>query len=100
MYPFSCIALALISFPIGLVNLGKGKLNNVSLGIVAIFAYYALTLAAERAARSYLISPEIAIPFPPLLFVILSAYLTDRVRSERTPAFVSVFQRARIKFRR
>ncbi|MGA8830857.1 MAG: LptF/LptG family permease [Desulfomonilaceae bacterium] len=100
MYPFSCIALALISFPIGLVNLGKGKLNNVSLGIVAIFAYYALTLAAERAARSYLISPEIAIPFPPLLFAILSAYLTDRVRSERTPAFVSIFQRARIKFRR
>ncbi|MHB8203393.1 MAG: LptF/LptG family permease [Desulfomonilaceae bacterium] len=100
MYPFSCIALALISFPIGLVNLGKGKLNNVSLGIVAIFAYYALTLAAERAARSYLISPEIAIPFPPLLFVILSAYLTDRVRSERTPAFVSIFQTARIKFRR
>jgi lipopolysaccharide export system permease protein len=90
IYPVSCIALALISFPVGLVNFGKGRLNNVSLGLVAIFAYYALTLAAERAARSYLVIPEIAIPVPPLLFVILSVYLIDRVRRERlsTVAFI------------
>jgi len=100
VYPFSCIVLGLISFPIGLVNFGKGRLNNVSLGLVAIFAYYALTLAAERAARSYLIYPEIAILFPPLLFVLLSIYLIDRVRSERMPAIASFIQNALIKFRR
>ncbi|MGC8602244.1 MAG: LptF/LptG family permease, partial [Desulfomonilaceae bacterium] len=100
VYPFSCMALALISFPIGLVNFGKGRLNNVSLGLVAIFAYYAFTLAAERAARSYLVCPEIAIPFPPLLFVLVSVYLMDRVRREKTPRFVSFFQRTQAKLPR
>ena len=100
VYPFSCIALALISFPIGLVSFGKGRLNNVSLGLIAIFAYYALTLAAERAARSYLVSPEIAVPFPPLLFVAASVYLIDQVRRERAPAFSSIFEKLLIKFGR
>jgi lipopolysaccharide export LptBFGC system permease protein LptF len=100
VYPFSCIALALISFPIGLVSFGKGKLNNVSLGLIAIFVYYALTLAAERAARSYLVSPEIAVPFPPLLFVAASVYLIDQVRRERAPAFSSIFEKLLIKFGR
>lgn len=100
LYPFSCIALTLMSFPIGLVNFGKGRLNNVSLGLVAIFAYYALTLAAERAARSYLIQPEIAIPAPPLLFVLVSLYLIDRVRREKLPALLSVVEVVLMKFRR
>ena len=100
VYPFSCIALAFISFPIGLVNFGKGRLNNVSLGLVAIFGYYALTLAAERAARSYLIIPEIAVPAPPLLFVVFSVYLIDRVRRERLSTVASIFHKILVKCRR
>lgn len=100
VYPFSCIALALISFPIGLVSFGKGKLNNVSLGLVAIFTYYALTLAAERAARSYLICPELAIPFPPMLFVFLSIYLMNKVRRESLPTVVVMAQKVLSSLRR
>ena len=100
VYPFSCIALAFISFPIGLVSFGKGKLNNVSLGLVAIFAYYALTLAAERAARSYLICPELAIPFPPMLFVFLSIYLMNKVRRESLPTVVVMAQKVLSNLRR
>jgi lipopolysaccharide export LptBFGC system permease protein LptF len=100
VYPFSCIALAFISFPIGLVNFGKGRLNNVSLGLVAIFGYYALTLAAERAARSYLIIPEIAVPAPALFFIVFSVYLIDRVRRERLSTVAAIFDKVLAKCRR
>ena len=100
VYPLSCIALTFISFPIGLINFGRGRLNNVSLGLVAIFAYYALTLAAERAARSYLVIPEIAIPAPPLIFIVFSIYFIHRVRKEQLPSIFSLAGNVLRKLRR
>jgi lipopolysaccharide export LptBFGC system permease protein LptF len=84
-HPFACIALALAAFPIGALNMGRSRLNNVSVGLVVMFLYYALTLSAERAARSALAPPEIALAIPGALFVIGSAYLIRKVRLEQLP---------------
>jgi lipopolysaccharide export system permease protein len=87
-YPLACLALAVLAFPLGVLNMGKSRLNNAALGLVALFAYYALTLAAERAARSGLAPPEVMLPLPPVAFLILAAYFTVCVQHERIPAFV------------
>jgi lipopolysaccharide export LptBFGC system permease protein LptF len=80
IHPLACIALALTAFPLGLLNIGHSRLNNVSLGLVMIFIYYAFTLATERMARSGLAPPELALPLPPLVFVGAAAYFILRLR--------------------
>jgi lipopolysaccharide export system permease protein len=82
-HPLACLALALMAFPIGALNLGKSRLNNVSVGLAVIFIYYALTLTAERMARSAIAPPELALPMPPALFAVAAIYLINRVRLER-----------------
>jgi lipopolysaccharide export system permease protein len=84
-HPLSCLALALAAFPLGVLNLGKSRLNNVSLGLIVIFVFYALTLATERMARSDLSPPWIVLPLPALLFVVGSAYFSRCVEQERYP---------------
>ncbi len=82
-HPLACLALALMAFPIGALNMGKSRLNNVSVGLAVIFAYYALTLTAERMARSAIAPPELALPIPPIIFAVVAVYLINRVRLER-----------------
>jgi lipopolysaccharide export system permease protein len=84
-HPLSCLALALAAFPLGVLNLGKSRLNNVSLGLIVIFVFYALTLTTERLARSDLAPPWLVLPLPALLFVACSAYFSRCVEQERFP---------------
>jgi len=84
-HPLACVALALMAFPLGVLNMGSSRLNNVSVGLVAIFAYYALTLAAERAARSGLAPPEAVLLVPPLVFAVSAGYFIRCVQMEKTP---------------
>jgi len=93
-YAFACLALALTAFPLGVLNMGKSRLNNVTVGLVAIFAYYAFSLATERAARSGLAPPELVLPLPPLVFTVAAAYLLRRLMLERTPASIRLLQAA------
>ena len=86
VHPLACIALALAAFPLGALYLGKSRLNNVSIGLVAVFVYYAFTLATERVARSDLAPPEIVLPLPPLIFAAVSVYFTRCVDLERVPS--------------
>jgi lipopolysaccharide export system permease protein len=86
VHPLACIALALAAFPLGALYLGKSRLNNVSIGLAAVFVYYAFTLATERVARSYLAPPEIVLPLPPLIFIIVSVYFTRCLDLERAPS--------------
>ena len=90
VHPLACIALAFGAFPLGALYLGKSRLNNVSIGLVAVFVYYALTLATERMARSDLAPSEIVLPLPPLIFAIASAYFTRCVDLERVPSVFSL----------
>jgi len=99
VHPLACIALALAAFPLGALYLGKSRLNNVSIGLVAVFAYYAFTLATERMARSDLAPPEIVLPLPPLIFMIVSIYFTKCVDLERVPAFVSLILKSILRLR-
>lgn len=92
-HPLACLALALTAFPLGVINMGRSRLNNVAVGLVAIFAYYAVTLAAERMARSGLAPPELVLVVPPLGFILIAAYLIRCVRLERTPIMVGLLQR-------
>jgi lipopolysaccharide export system permease protein len=92
-HPLACLALAFMAFPLGLLNLGKSRLNNVSVGLVVIFFYFAFTLATERAARSGLALPELVLPLPFVVFVISAAYLVRLVRLERIPALTFFVQR-------
>jgi lipopolysaccharide export system permease protein len=92
VYPLACLALAMTAFPLGVLYLGKGRLNNVSIGLFAVFLYYAVTLATERLARSDLAAPELILPLPPLLFMLLSAYFTRCVNMERLPGIVRFAQ--------
>lgn len=87
-YPLACLALAIAAFPLGVLNLGKSRLNNVSLGLAAMFVYYASTLAVERAARSGLAPPELVLPLPALLFIVGAGYLLRCVQMERVPALI------------
>ncbi len=87
VYPLACVALALIAFPLGVLHMGKSRLNNVSVGLLAVFLYYALTLATERMARSDLAPPELILPVPPLVFIAVSGYLARCVNHERVPGF-------------
>ncbi|MEJ2716885.1 MAG: LptF/LptG family permease [Deltaproteobacteria bacterium] len=93
-YPLACLALALIAFPLGVINMGKSRLNNVSAGLVAIFIYYALSLATERLARSGLAPPEIVLPLPALFFIAVAAYFIHCVRKERIPTAIRLMQQA------
>jgi lipopolysaccharide export system permease protein len=93
IHPMACLALALAAFPLGVLNLGKSRLNNVSLGLVVVFVYYALTLATERAARSALVPPELVLPLPPVVFICAAAYFARCVEQERLPALVAGVRR-------
>ncbi len=84
-HPMACVALAFMSFPIGVLNLGRSRLNNVSVGLVAIFVYYALTLTTERIVRSGLAPAELVLPAPAVLFVLAGSYFTLLVRNETNP---------------
>lgn len=84
-HPLSCVALAFMAFPIGVLNLGKSRLNNASVGLVAIFVYYALTLTTDRIVRSGLAPAEFVLPLPAVIFVIIGIYFTLLVRNETNP---------------
>lgn len=99
-YPLACLALAVIAFPLGALNIGKSRLNNVSLGLVAVFAYYALVLATERAARSGLASPLMVLPLPPLIFFAASAYFIRCVSIEKIPSFIGLALNIIVNLRR
>ncbi len=98
-HPLACLALAIAAFPLGVINMGRSRLNNVSLGLAAIFIYYTLTLATERAARSGLAPPELVMPIPAVLFVGASAYLVHCARLESLPRFVLALRRAILQLR-
>ena len=93
-YPLACLALALTAFPLGVLSMGNSRLNNVAIGMVVIFAYYAVTLAADRVARSGLAPPEPSFCAPALLFFAVAAYLIHCVQMERTPVFVTWARKA------
>jgi len=99
-YPLACVALALVAFPLGALNMGRSRLNNVSVGLVVIFAYYAFTLATERMARSGLAAPELVIPLPPLVFIAAAAYFMHCVAQERVPGIIRLPQQAILRIRR
>lgn len=99
VHPLACIALALAAFPLGALYLGKSRLNNVSIGLVAVFVYYAFTLATERMARSDLAPPEIVLPLPPLIFIIVSVYFTRCVALERVPSSVRLLLKSIFRVR-
>lgn len=98
-HPLACLALAVMAFPLGVINMGRSRLNNVSLGLVAIFVYYTLTLATERAARSGLAPPELVMPIPAVLFMAGACYLIWRARSESLPSFVLAARRVILQAR-
>jgi lipopolysaccharide export system permease protein len=98
-FPLACIALALCAFPLGVLNMGRSRLNNVSVGLLLIFGYYAFSLATERMARSGLAPPEIAVPLPPVVFSMFAVYFMRCVQAERAPALVSLLLRGLRKIR-
>ncbi len=93
-HPMACLALAFAAFPLGVLNLGKSRLNNVSVGLAVVFMYYAATLAAERAARSAIAAPELVMPLPPVLFIILALFFVRCVRLEKMPGLFQSIERA------
>jgi lipopolysaccharide export system permease protein len=99
IHPLACLALAIAAFPLGVINMGRSRLNNVSLGLVAIFVYYTLTLATERAARSGLAPPELVIPIPPVVFMAAASYLIRRARLESLPGLVIAARKAILQAR-
>ncbi|MBI4963752.1 MAG: LptF/LptG family permease [Desulfomonile tiedjei] len=99
-YPLACLALAVVAFPLGVLNMGRSRLNNVSVGLVVVFAYYAFTLATERLARSGLAAPELVIPLPPLVFIFAGAYFMHCVAQERVPGIIRLAQRLILRIRR
>ncbi|GEM_PF-493635 len=90
-HALASLVLALFAFPLGVLNMGTSRLNNVSAGLLAIFAYYAMTLAAERVVRSGLAPPELVLPAPAVVFMVAGAYFTRCVRLERVPWVVRLF---------
>ena len=90
-YPLACLALAMAAFPLGVLDLGKSRLNNVSIGLAVIFLYYALSLSVERAARSGLAPPEAVMPIPAVLFITASLFMIRSVNAERTPWVIRAF---------
>ena len=87
-HPMACLALAMAAFPLGVLNIARSRLNNVSVGLGVMFLYYALTLATERVARSGLAAPELVLPLPPLFFVAASVYFIRCVQMEQVPAVI------------
>jgi lipopolysaccharide export system permease protein len=99
-YPLACLALAMMAFPLGVINIGKSRLNNVSMGLVALFLYYALTLATEKMARSGMAPPELILALAPVLFTVMAAYFTLCVKDERIPGVVNFVQSLLLRVRR
>lgn len=93
VHPAACLALALMAFPLGMLNPGGSRLNNTALGMVVIFFYYAASLAAERAARSGT-PPEIIVPAVPIAFAFLGLWLTHRTNLERPPKTMGLLLKA------
>jgi len=98
-HPLACLALAVAAFPLGVLNIARSRLNNVSVGLVAMFLYYALTLATERAARSGLAAPELVMPLPAVLFLAASVYFIRCVRLEQVPAVIRWAQELILRIR-
>ncbi len=99
-HPMACVALALTAFPLGVINMGKSRLNNVSVGLVAVFLYYAAVLTVERIARSGLAPPQVILPVTPILFSVVALYLIACVRRERIPFFMRKLRAILHAFRR
>ncbi len=89
-----------MAFPLGALNMGKSRLNNVAVGLVVIFLYYAATLAAEKAAHSGLAPPEPSLVATPVLFTGIAIYFTRCVRLERVPWIIRVAMETAHKVRR
>ncbi|MEW6352412.1 MAG: LptF/LptG family permease [Thermodesulfobacteriota bacterium] len=94
VYPMAPLVLALLAFPLGVINMGKSRLNNVSVGLVVIFAYYTVSLTCEKIARSGLLPPPVVLPVTPLFFTAAALYFIHCVRLEQTPGIVRVIQGA------
>jgi lipopolysaccharide export system permease protein len=99
-HPLACLVLALVAFPLGALNMGKSRLNNVAAGLVVIFLYYAATLAAEKAAHSGFAPPELSLLAVPVLFTGIAIYFTRCVRLERVPWIIRVVMETVHKVRR
>jgi len=82
------------------LNIGRSRLNNVSLGLIMIFIYYAFTLTTERVARSGLAPPELVLPLPPLVFMVTAAYFIRCVQMERIPWLIRLLQAMVLRVRR
>lgn len=93
VHPAACLALALCVFPLGVLGMGKNRLNNVALGLVVIFIYYTFSLTVERAARSGVIPPEIVLILPPVVFTAVGVYFLRCVLLERIPVVVQLARR-------
>ncbi len=100
IHPLACIALVMTAFPLGLLNIGHSRLNNVSVGLVMIFIYYAFTLATERVARSGLAPPELVLPLPPMVYMVAAAYFIRCVQMERIPWLIRLLQGMILRIRR
>ncbi len=100
VHPMAPLVLALLAFPLGVINMGKSRLNNVSVGLVAIFAYYTVSLTCEKIARSGLLPPQVILPVTPLFFTWVAVYFIHCVRLEQTPGIVRFIQWAVRRLRR
>lgn len=98
-HPLACLALAVMAFPLGVINMGTSRLNNVSLGLVTIFVYYMLTLATERVVRSGLAPPELVLPLPAVLFLAGALHLILCARAERLPRIIRVVRNLILRIR-
>ncbi len=99
VHPMACIGLTLVAFPLGVLQAGRSRLNNVALGLAAVFIYYALSLSTERMARSDLATPEVILSVPPVFFVIAGVYFIRCVRLERIPFILRLFRSTVQRFR-
>jgi len=99
-HPLACLALAIMAFPLGVISMGRSRLNNVTMGFLVIFAYYTLTLATERVVRSALAAPELVLPLPFVLFALISAHLSWCARMERVPAIIGMVRSLLFRMKR
>ena len=79
-FPFSCLPLLAVAFPLALRSSRRSTLAGIGLSILIGFTYWITASVFESAGRQAYFPPGLAVWGPQALFLALGVFVTFRLR--------------------
>jgi len=79
-FPFSCLAFALMGVPLGITAHRRETSMGFLISLVVAFSYFLFVILADTLSTNPKLHPELLVWFPNVLFLMLGAWLFQRLR--------------------